>query len=88
MMPVAPWVMPLMKLLKCVAYVFATSVVVMVLALFYGLIPIVLLSAESLIPALRAFYQVTGVVAAATVLPTIGFFALKSYVDDLTKGEM
>lgn len=78
---------PALKLLKCLACVFATSVVAMVLALFYGLIPIVLLGAESLIPALRVFYQVTGVVAAATVLPTIGFFALKSYVDDLTGGE-
>lgn len=88
MMPAAPWVIPLLKLLKCLAYVFATSVVVMVLALFYGLIPIVLLGAEILIPTLRAFYQVTGVVAASTVLPTIGFFTLKSYVDDITKGEM
>lgn len=79
---------PILKLLKCLAYVFAASVVAMVLALFYGLIPIVLLGAEDLKPALRIFYQVTGVVAAATVLPTIGFFALKSYVDDLTKGEM
>ena len=79
---------PILKLLKCLAYVFATSVVAMVLALFYGLIPIVLLDAESSIPALRGFYQVTGVVAAATVLPTIGFFALQSYVNDLTKGEM
>lgn len=79
---------PILKLLKCLAYVFATSVVAMVLALFYGLIPIVLLDAKSLIPALRVFYQATGIVAAATVLPTIGFFALKSYVDDLTKEEM
>nr|DAO86669.1 MAG TPA: motif TRP-interacting helix [Caudoviricetes sp.] len=78
---------PALKLLKCLAYVFATSVVAMVLALFYGLIPIVLLGAESLIPTLRVFYQVTGVVAAVTVLPTLGFFALKSYVDDLTGGE-
>lgn len=74
-----------LKLLKCLAYVFATSVVVMVLGLFYGLIPIAILDAKSLIPALKIFYQVTGVVAAATVLPTIGFFALKSYVDDPTK---
>ena len=79
---------PILKLLKCLAYVFATSVVVMVLAIFYGVIPVVLLGAESLIPAIRAFYQVTGVVAAVTVLPTLGFFALKSYVDDITKGEM
>ena len=79
---------PILKLLKCLAYVFATSVVVMVLALFYGLIPIVLLDAKSLVPALTVFYQVTGVVAAASVLPTIGFFALQSYVNDLTKGEM
>lgn len=78
---------PVLKLLKGLAYVFATSVVVMVLGLFYGLIPITILDAKSLIPALRVFYQVTGVVAAATVLPTIGFFALKSYVDDLTGGE-
>lgn len=77
---------PTLKLLKCLAYVFATSVVVMVLALFYGLIPIVILDAKSLLPALKVFYQVTGVVAAATVLPTLGFFALlQSYVNDLTK---
>lgn len=78
---------PILKLLKCLAYVFATSVVVMVLALFYGLIPIAILDAKSLVPALTVFYQVTGVVAAATVLPTLGFFTLKSYVDDLTGGE-
>jgi hypothetical protein len=78
---------PILKLLKCLAYVFATSVVAMVLALFYGMIPIVILDAKSLIPALKVFYQVTGVVAATTVLPTVGFFALKSYVDDLTGGE-
>lgn len=82
-MPVAPWVMHTLKLLKCLAYVFATSVVVMVLAIFYGVVPLVLSGVESLLPAIRVFYQVTGVVAAATVLPTIGFFALKSYVDDL-----
>ena len=76
---------PILKLLKCLAYVFATSVVVMVLGLFYGLIPIAILDVKSLIPALKVFYQVTGVVAAATVLPTVGFFALKSYVDELTK---
>lgn len=76
---------PILKLLKCLAYVFATSVVAMVLALFYGMIPIVILDAKSLIPALKVFYQITGVVAAATVLPTVGFFALKSYVDELTK---
>ena len=87
-MPVSPWVMPILKLLKCLAYVFATSVVVMVLALFYGLIPIALLDAKSLVPALTVFYQVTGVVAAVTVLPTLGFFALKSYVDDIAKEEM
>lgn len=74
-----------LKLLKFLAYVFATSVVVMVLGLFYGLIPIAILDAKSLIPALKIFYQVTGVVAAATVLPTVGFFAMKSYVDDLSK---
>lgn len=74
-----------LKLLKFLAYVFATSVVVMVLALFYGWIPIVILDAKSLIPALKIFYQVTGVVAATTVLPTIGFFAMKSYVGDLSK---
>lgn len=76
---------PTLKLLKCLAYVFATSVVVMVLALFYGLIPIAILDAKSLIPALKIFYQVTGVVAAAIVLPTLGFFALQSYVNSLTK---
>lgn len=76
---------PTLKLLKCLAYVFATSVVVMVLGLFYGLIPIAILDAKSLIPALKIFYQVTGVVAAATVLQTVGFFAMKSYVDDLSK---
>lgn len=76
---------PTLKLLKCLAYVFATSVVAMVLALFYGLIPIAILDAKSLIPALTIFYQVTGVVAAATVLPTLGFFALQSYVNGLTK---
>lgn len=42
-----------LKLLKFLAYVFATSVVVMVLALFYGLIPIAVLDAKSLIPALK-----------------------------------
>lgn len=76
---------PTLKLLKCLAYVFATSVVVMVLAIFYGLIPIAILDAKSLLPALKVFYQVTGVVAAATVLPTLGFFALQSYVNVLTK---
>lgn len=74
-----------LKLLKFLAYVFATSVVVMVLGLFYWLIPIVILDAVSLKPALVVFYQVTGIVAAATVLPTIGFFALQSYENDLTK---
>lgn len=76
---------PTLKLLKCLAYVFATSVVVMVSALFYGLIPIAILDAKSLIPALKIFYQVTGVVATATVLPTLGFFALQSYVNGLTE---
>lgn len=76
---------PVLKLLKCLAYVFATSVVVMVLGLFYGLIPIAILDAKSLIPALKIFYQVTGVVAAATILPTVGFFALNSYKNDRTK---
>lgn len=76
---------PVLKLLKCLAYVFATSVVAMVLALFYGLVPIAILDAKSLIPALVVFYQVTGVVAAATVLPTIGFFALNSYENDLAE---
>lgn len=74
-----------LKLLKFLAYVFATSVVVMVLALFYGLIPIAILDTKSLLPALKVFYQVTGVVAAATVLPTLGFFTLQSYVNGLTK---
>lgn len=77
--------MLILKLLKLLAYVFATSVVAMVLGLFYGLIPIAILDAETLKPALTVFYQVTGIIAAATVLPTIGFFALKSYVNDLTK---
>lgn len=85
MMPVSLWVIPILKLLKCLAYVFATSVVAMVLALFYGLIPIAILDAKSLVPAFTVFYQVTGVVAATTVLPTLGFFTLKSYVDDITK---
>ena len=76
---------PILKLLKCLAYVFATSVVAVVLALFYGLIPITILDAKSLVPAFTVFYQVTGVVAATTVLPTLGFFTLKSYVDDITK---
>lgn len=76
---------PTLKLLKCLAYVFATSVVVMVLGLFYGLIPIAILDAKSLLPALKVFYQVTGVVAAVTVLPTLGFFTLQSYVNGLTK---
>ena len=77
--------MLILKILKCLAYVFATSIVAMVLALFYGLIPIVLLGAKSLIPTLKVFYPVTGVVAAVTVLPTLGFISLKSYVDDITK---
>ena len=75
----------ILKLLKCLAYVFATSVVVMVLGLFYGLIPIVILDLGSLKPALAVFYQVTGVVAATTVLPTVGFFALNSYENDLAE---
>ena len=79
---------PTLKLLKFLAYVFAASVAAMVLALFYGLVPIALLDAVSLKPALKVFYQVTGVVAAVTVLPTLGFFALKSYVDDIAKEEM
>lgn len=87
-MPVSPWVMPILKLLKCLACVFATSVVVMVLGLFYGLVPVAILDAKSLVPALKVFYQVSGVVAAVTVLPTLGFFALKSYVGDIAKGEM
>lgn len=66
------------KLLKFLAYVFATTVVAMVLALFYWMIPVVILDLASQKPALVVFYQVTGVVAAATVLPTVGFFALKS----------
>lgn len=77
--------MLIIKLLKCLAYVFATTVVVMVLALFYWMIPVAVLDLASLKPALKIFYQVTGVVAAATVLPTVGFFALKSYADELTK---
>ena len=76
---------PTLKLLKFLAYVFAASVAAMVLALFYGLVPIALLDAVSLKPALKVFYQVTGVVAAVTVLPTLGFFALQSYVNGLTK---
>lgn len=80
--------MHILKLLKCLAYVFATSIVAMVLALFYWMIPVAILDAGNLKPALVVFYQVTGIVAAATVLPTIGFFALKSYVDGITKGEM
>ena len=76
---------PILKLLKFLAYVFATSVAVMVLTLFYGFIPIAILDAKSLIPALKIFYQVTGVVAATTVLPTVGFFALQSYINGLIK---
>ena len=77
--------MHILKLLKCLAYVFAASIVAMTLALFYWMIPVAILDAESLVPALMVFYQVSGVVAAATVLPTIGFFALKSYEVGLTK---
>nr|DAS72431.1 MAG TPA: motif TRP-interacting helix [Caudoviricetes sp.] len=80
--------MHILKLLKCLAYVFATAVVAMVLALFYWMIPVAMLDLASQKPALVVFYQVTGIVAAATVLPTLGFFALKSYVDDIAKGEM
>ena len=74
-----------LKLLKFLAYVFATSVVVMVLGLFYGLVPVAILDAKSLVPALTVFYQASGVVAAVTVLPTIGFFALNSYENDLAE---
>lgn len=77
--------MLILKILKCLAYVFATSIVAMVLALFYWMIPVAILDMGSLKPALVVFYQVTGIVAAATVLPTIGFFALQSYVNDLSK---
>lgn len=75
----------ILKLLKFLAYVFATTIVAMVLALFYWMVPVGILDMGSQKPALIVFYQVTGVVAAATVLPTVGFFALKSYVDDLSK---
>lgn len=78
----------ILKLFKCLAYVFAASIVAMVLALFYWMIPVAILDAKSLVPALKVFYQVSGVVAAVTVLPTLGFCALKSYVDDIAKGEM
>lgn len=77
--------MHILKLLKCLAYVFATAVVAMVLALFYWMIPVAIFDMGSLKPALVVFYQVPGVVAAATVLPTVGFFALKSYADELTE---
>ena len=77
--------MLILKILKCLAYVFATSIVAMVLALFYWMIPVATLDLASQKPALVVFYQVTGIVAAATVLPTLGFFALKSYADELTK---
>lgn len=80
--------MLILKILKCLAYVFATSIVAMVLAIFYWAIPVALLDLTSLKPALAVFYRVTGVVAAVTVLPTLGFLALKSYVDGITKGEM
>lgn len=75
----------ILKILKCLAYVFATSIVAMVLALFYWMIPVAIFDLASQKPALVVFYQVTCVVAAATVLPTIGFFALKSYEVGLTK---
>nr|DAS09098.1 MAG TPA: motif TRP-interacting helix [Caudoviricetes sp.] len=77
--------MHILKLLKCLAYVFATAVVAMVLALFYWMIPVAILDLASQKPALVVFYQVTGIVAAATVLPTLGFFALSSYEYNLTK---
>lgn len=75
----------ILKFLKCLAYVFATSIVAMVLALFYWMIPVAILDMGSLKPALVVFYQVTGIAAAVTVLPTLGFFALNSYVNDLDK---
>lgn len=77
--------MLILKILKCLAYVFATSIVAMVLALFYWMIPVAILDLASQKPALVVFYQVTGIVAAATVLPTICFFALNSYENDRTK---
>ena len=77
--------MHILKLLKCLAYVFATAFVAMVLALFYWVIPVVILDLASQKPALVVFYQVTGIVAAATVLPTLGFFALNSYETEITK---
>lgn len=77
--------MHILKLLKCLAYVFATAVVAMVLALFYWMIPVAILDLASQKPALVVFYQVTGIVAAATVLPTLGFFALNSCETEITK---
>nr|DAM33489.1 MAG TPA: motif TRP-interacting helix [Caudoviricetes sp.] len=77
--------MHILKLLKCLAYVFATAVVAMVLALFYWMIPVAILDLASQKPALVVFYQVTGIVAAVTVLPTLGFFALNSYETEITK---
>lgn len=77
--------MHILKLLKCLAYVFATAVVAMVLALFYWMIPVAILDLASQKPALVVFYQVTGIVAAATVLPTLGFFTLNSYETGITK---
>nr|DAP35010.1 MAG TPA: motif TRP-interacting helix [Caudoviricetes sp.] len=77
--------MLILKILKCLAYVFATSIVAMVLALFYWMVPVAILDLASQKPALVVFYQVTGIVAAATVLPTICFLELNSYENDLTK---
>lgn len=77
--------MLILKLLKLLSYVFATPVVAMVLAIFYWMIPVVILDLGSLKPALIVFYQVTGGVAAVTILPTLGFFALNSYENELTK---
>lgn len=56
--------MHILKLLKFLAYVFATAVVAMVLALVYWMIPVAILDLVSQKPALVVFYQVTGIVAA------------------------
>lgn len=77
--------MLILKILKCLAYVFATSIVAMVLGLFYWMIPVAILDLASQKPALVVFYQVTGIVAAATVLQTLGFFALNSCENEPTK---
>lgn len=77
--------MLILKFLKCLAYVFATSIVAMVLVLFYWMIPVAILDLASQKPALGVFYQVTGIIAAVTVLPTLGFFALNSYETEITK---